>query len=62
MTAAEYLTGVAASTGATAGPILLAGTPVATPWDPALAQIMRSAGRAIYEETVADQLLTDLSG
>ena len=61
MTAADYLAGVAASTDATAGPIHLAGAPVATPWDPALAESMLFADRAIYEETVADQLLTDLS-
>jgi uncharacterized protein (TIGR02679 family) len=60
MTAADYLAGVAAGTSATAGPIPLAGTPVATPWDPGLAQTMLAAGRAVYEELVADQLLTDL--
>jgi uncharacterized protein (TIGR02679 family) len=60
MTAADYLAGLAAGIGATAGPIPLAGTPVATPWDPALTETMLSVGRAIYEETVADQLLTDL--
>ena len=39
----------------------LAGDPVATPWDPELAEVMRATGRAVYEETVADQLLTSLS-
>ena len=39
----------------------LTGDPVATPWDPELAEVMRATGRAVYEETVADQLLTSLS-
>lgn len=40
----------------------LTGDPVATPWDPELADVMRATGRAVYEETVADQLLASLSG
>jgi RNA polymerase sigma factor (sigma-70 family) len=36
--------------------------PVPTPWEPELYETMRTTGRAIYEETVADQLLADLSG
>ncbi len=40
----------------------LTGDPVATPWDPALAEAMRATGRAVYEETVADQLLASLRG
>ena len=35
--------------------------PAATPWDPELAEAMRTTGRAVYEETVADQLLADLA-
>ena len=40
---------------------MLAGEPAATPWDPELSERMRAAGCAVYEETVTDQLLTDLS-
>jgi uncharacterized protein (TIGR02679 family) len=55
MSAADYLTGAA-------GQRLqaLSGPPVATPWDPGLAAAMRATGRAVYEETVADQLLISL--
>lgn len=56
MTASDYLTGVKA--GET--PVALKGDQVATPWEPGLSETMRATGRAIYEETVADQLLTDL--
>jgi uncharacterized protein (TIGR02679 family) len=38
----------------------LAGTPQPTPWDPALADLMRAHGRAVYEESVADRLIADL--
>lgn len=41
--------------------ITLKGDPVPTPWEPELRETMRTTGRAIYEETVADQLLADLS-
>ena len=57
MTAGDYLSGVKA--GDTA--IALAGKPVPTPWDPGLRETMRSTGRTVYEETVADQLLADLA-
>jgi uncharacterized protein (TIGR02679 family) len=56
MTASDYLLGVKASD----TPVALAGDPVATPWEPELHETMRATGRAIYEETVADQLLADL--
>jgi len=56
MTAGDYLSGVKA--GGTA--VALAGDPVPTPWEPGLREAMRATGRAIYEETVADQLLEDL--
>jgi uncharacterized protein (TIGR02679 family) len=56
MTAADYLSGVKAGDTAVA----LKGDPVPTPWEPGLHEAMRSIGRAIYEETVADQLLADL--
>jgi uncharacterized protein (TIGR02679 family) len=38
----------------------LSGQPGPTPWDPALREAMSLAGHAVYEETVADQLLADL--
>ncbi len=56
MTAGDYLSGVKAGDTAVA----LAGDPVPTPWEPGLREAMRATGRAIYEETVADQLLADL--
>jgi uncharacterized protein (TIGR02679 family) len=58
MTAADYLAGVRAD----AEQVRLGGTPQPTPWDPDLAEAMASAGRAVYEETVADGLLADLRG
>ncbi len=57
MTAADYLSGVKAGD----TPVALRGDPVPTPWEPDLGETMRATGRAIYEETVADQLLADLS-
>jgi uncharacterized protein (TIGR02679 family) len=57
MSASDYLSGAE-----TDGSYLaLSGDPVATPWDPQLRETMRATGRAVYEETVADQLLTDLA-
>jgi len=56
MTAADYLSGVKAGDTAVA----LKGDPVPTPWEPGLRETMHATGRAIYEETVADQLLADL--
>ena len=41
--------------------VKLSGAPQPTPWDPALAEAMASAGRAVYEEAVADALITDLA-
>ena len=38
----------------------LVGTPVPTPWDPALADLMSTAARAVEEEQLLPQLLTDL--
>jgi hypothetical protein len=49
MTADDYLSGVKA------------GDTAPTPWEPGLRETMRATGRAIYEETVADPLLADLS-
>ena len=42
--------------------VALKGDPMPTPWEPALHETMRRTGRAIYEETVADQLMADLTG
>ncbi|WP_163508915.1 TIGR02679 family protein [Fodinicola acaciae] len=40
----------------------LSGSPVAASWDPDLADVMRTAGKAVEEDLVLDTLLTDLSG
>jgi uncharacterized protein (TIGR02679 family) len=56
MTAADYAAGVRAD----ADYVALSGPPQPTPWDPALAEAMLSAGRAVYEEAVADALIADL--
>jgi uncharacterized protein (TIGR02679 family) len=58
MSANDYLAGAKAD----APYVTLTGDPVPTPWDPELRETMREAGRAVYEETVADQLLRDLIG
>lgn len=42
--------------------VKLAGRPLATPWDPELAQAMRDHGEAVYEEAVGAPLLADLHG
>jgi uncharacterized protein (TIGR02679 family) len=57
MTAHDYLSG----TGISETHVALRGAPVPTPWAPELGETMRTTGWAIYEETVADQLLADLS-
>ncbi len=57
MTAGDYLSGIKAGDTAVA----LKGDPVPTPWEPELRETMRATGRAVYEETVADELLADLS-
>jgi uncharacterized protein (TIGR02679 family) len=41
--------------------VALSGAPQPTPWDPALAEAMAAAGRAVYEEAVADTLIADLA-
>ncbi|WP_328459471.1 TIGR02679 family protein [Actinoplanes sp. NBC_00393] len=53
MTAADY-------TGADGTGIALTGTPAVTPWDPDLAAAMSGRGRAVMEERLLDDLLTDL--
>jgi uncharacterized protein (TIGR02679 family) len=57
MNASDYLAGVKTD----APYVPLSGDPVATPWDPELRGAMLATGRAVYEETVADQLLRDLT-
>jgi Protein of unknown function C-terminus (DUF2399) len=55
------LSRAAADLGAGSGPLLCTGTAQPTPWDPELAQVMAATGRAVYEESVADALISDLS-
>jgi uncharacterized protein (TIGR02679 family) len=43
------------------GAVKLAGTPQPTPWDPSLAGLMSAHGRAVYEESVANRLMSDLA-
>jgi uncharacterized protein (TIGR02679 family) len=57
MSAADYAAGVRAD----AEHVQLAGTPQPTPWDPELGTVMAATGRVVYEESVADALITDLS-
>lgn len=57
MGAADYRAGA----GADDEHVRLTGAPQPTPWDPELAQVMAATGRVLYEESVADALLTDLS-
>jgi uncharacterized protein (TIGR02679 family) len=57
MGAADYLAGVRGDN----EHVPLTGTPQPTPWDLELGQVMAATGRVLYEESVADPLLTDLS-
>ena len=57
MSAADYIAGVRAD----AEHVQLTGTPQPTPWDPGLREVMAATGRVLYEESVADALITDLS-
>jgi len=57
MNASDYVSGA----GATGSYVALSGDPAGTPWDPELGETMRRTGRAVYEETVTDQLLADLA-
>jgi uncharacterized protein (TIGR02679 family) len=41
--------------------VKLSGPPQPTPWDPALADAMAATARAVYEESVADPLIADLT-
>lgn len=53
---ADYLAGVRAD----AEHVRLTGTPQPTPWDPELREVVAATGRVLYEESVADALITDL--
>lgn len=57
MSASDYRSGVRAN----GAYVALHGDSVATPWDPELREAMCRIGRAVYEESVTDQLLADLS-
>jgi uncharacterized protein (TIGR02679 family) len=57
MTTADYSAGIRAGV----EHVRLAGTAQPTPWDPELSRVMADAGRAVYEEAVADPLIDDLS-
>ena len=57
MDAGDYLAGVRVH----AEHVLLSGTPQPTPWDPELSQAMVAEGRVLFEESVADDLIEDLS-
>ena len=41
--------------------VLLSGTPQPTPWDPELSKAMVASGRVLFEESVANELIRDLS-
>jgi uncharacterized protein (TIGR02679 family) len=58
---ADYLAGVRACA-ASGESVPLSGSPLATPWDPSLSAMMTKAGQVLYEESVTDALLADLSG
>jgi hypothetical protein len=56
--AADYLAGVRADS----EHVRLTGTPQPAPWDPELTEVMAATGRVVFEESVADPLIADLSG
>jgi uncharacterized protein (TIGR02679 family) len=58
MGAADYLAGMRDDT----EHVPLAGPPQLASWDPDLAEVMTATGHALFEETVADVLIRDLSG
>jgi hypothetical protein len=57
MNAGDYLAGVRVH----AEHVLLSGTPQPAPWDPELSEAMVATGRVLFEESVADDLIGDLS-
>ena len=58
MGAGDYLAGLRADV----EHVKLTGAPQPAPWDPELSQVMTAAGRVLFEETMADDLVRDLSG
>jgi uncharacterized protein (TIGR02679 family) len=58
MGATDYLAGLRADV----EHVKLTGAPQPAPWDPELGQVMAAAGRVLFEENVADDLVRDLSG
>jgi uncharacterized protein (TIGR02679 family) len=58
MGAADYLAGLRTDV----EHVKLTGTPQLAPWDPELSQVMAAAGRVLFEENTAGDLLQDLSG
>ncbi|HEX6522407.1 MAG TPA: TIGR02679 family protein [Streptosporangiaceae bacterium] len=61
--AADYAAGLRDDSMGPAGApasVILSGSPQPTPWDPSLGQVMASAGRVVYEESVAGPLIEDL--
>ena len=57
MNTGDYLAGVRAHE----EHVLLSGTLQPAPWDPELSQAMVAAGRVLFEESVADDMIGDLS-
>ncbi|GII85550.1 hypothetical protein Ssi03_35400 [Sphaerisporangium siamense] len=57
MSAADYLAGLRHE----GDEVPLTGRRRDTPWDPALAEAMERHGRAVYEESVAENLIADLA-
>jgi uncharacterized protein (TIGR02679 family) len=57
MSADDYMAGVRVQ----AEHVLLSGTPQPTPWDPELSRAMVAAGRVLFEESVAADLIGELS-
>jgi uncharacterized protein (TIGR02679 family) len=57
LSARDYLAGIRLH----AEHVLLSGTPQPTPWDPELSKAMFATGRVLFEESVANDLIGDLS-
>lgn len=57
LSARDYLAGIRLH----AEHVLLSGTPQPTPWDPELSRAMVATGRVLFEESVANDLIEDLS-
>ncbi|MFC7341976.1 DUF2399 domain-containing protein [Saccharopolyspora griseoalba] len=60
MSAADYRSAVDRAAAQRVDLPNLVGSPVPTPWDPALADLMSTAARAVEEEQLLPQLLSDL--